>query len=97
MELVSYIIYCYGASMLLIDCLIHSVCVCGSCSVQEQKFSKKEKLYRICMCINHTFLTRMYPPKLGCGLYAEYYVLLATESTTPVLYVVKLPVETASV
>jgi hypothetical protein len=34
---------------------------------------------------------------LGCGLYTEYYVLLATEPATPVLYVVKLPVDTASV
>jgi hypothetical protein len=34
---------------------------------------------------------------VGCGLYTEYYVLLATEPATPVLYVVKLPVDTASV
>jgi hypothetical protein len=43
------------------------------------------------------FMTRIYPPKLGCGLCTEYYVLLTTELATPVLYVVKLPVETASV
>jgi hypothetical protein len=43
------------------------------------------------------FLTRIYPPKIGCGLYTEYYALLTTEPATPVLYVVKLPVETASV
>jgi hypothetical protein len=43
------------------------------------------------------FLTRSYPPKLGCGLCTEYCVLLTSEPATPVLYVVKLPVETASV
>jgi hypothetical protein len=43
------------------------------------------------------FLTRIYPPKSGCGVYTEYYVLLTTEPATPVLYVIKLPVETASV
>jgi hypothetical protein len=57
----------------------------------------KNKIYRICACISHTFSTRTYPPKLGCGLYVEYYVLLTTEPVMPVLYVVKLPVETASV
>jgi hypothetical protein len=53
--------------------------------------------YHICACISHIFLTRIYPPKLGCGLHMEYYVLLTTEPATTVLYVVKLPVETASV
>jgi hypothetical protein len=53
--------------------------------------------YRICACISCTFFNIIYPPKLGCGLYTEYYVLLTTEPATPVLYVVKLPVETASV
>jgi hypothetical protein len=43
------------------------------------------------------FLTKIYPPKSGRGLYTEYYVLLTSEPATPVLYVVKLPVETASV
>jgi hypothetical protein len=43
------------------------------------------------------FLTRIYPPKLGCGLCTEYYVLLTTDPATLVLYVVKLPVETTSV
>jgi hypothetical protein len=43
------------------------------------------------------FLTRIYPPKLGYGLHTEYYALLTTEPAMPVLYVVKLPVETASV
>jgi hypothetical protein len=43
------------------------------------------------------FLTRIYRPKLGCGLYTEYYFLLTTEPATSVLYVVKLPVETTSV
>jgi hypothetical protein len=42
-------------------------------------------------------LTRIYPPKLRCGLYTEYYVLLTTEPAMPVFYVVKLPVETAGV
>jgi hypothetical protein len=43
------------------------------------------------------FLTRVYPPKLGCGLYTEYCVLFfTTEPATPVLYVVKLPVEAVS-
>jgi hypothetical protein len=42
-------------------------------------------------------LTRIYPPKLGCGLYAKYYVLLPSEPATLELYVVKHPVETASV
>jgi hypothetical protein len=42
------------------------------------------------------FLTRIYPPKLECGLYMKY-VLLANEPATPVLYVVKLPVDTTSV
>jgi hypothetical protein len=42
------------------------------------------------------FLT-IWPPNLGCGLCTEYFVLLTTEPVTPVLYVVKLPVETASV
>jgi hypothetical protein len=51
----------------------------------------------ICACISRTFLTRIYPPKLRCGLCTEYYVLLTTEPATPVLYVVKLPIETASV
>jgi hypothetical protein len=51
--------------------------------------------YRICACISRTFLTRIYPPKLGFGLYTEYYVLLTSEPAMPVLYVVKLPVETA--
>jgi hypothetical protein len=54
--------------------------------------------YRISACISHTFFfTRIYPPKLGSGLCMEYYVLLTTEPAMPVLYVVKLPVETASV
>jgi hypothetical protein len=57
----------------------------------------KSKTYRICTCISRTFLTRIYPPKLGCGLCTEYYVLFTTEPVTPVLYVLKLPVETASV
>jgi hypothetical protein len=30
-----------------------------------------ETRYRICVCISCTFLTRIYPPKLGCGLYTE--------------------------
>jgi hypothetical protein len=50
--------------------------------------------YRICACVSRTFSTRIYPPKLGCGLCTEYYVLLTTEPATPVLYVVKCPVET---
>jgi hypothetical protein len=45
----------------------------------------------------HFYLTRIYPPKLGCSLCTEHYVLLTTEPATPVLCVVKLPVETASV
>jgi hypothetical protein len=28
--------------------------------------------YRICACISLTFLTRIYPPKLGFGSYTEY-------------------------
>jgi hypothetical protein len=56
------------------------------------------KDYRIYACIRHTFLTRVYAPKLGCGLYTGYYVLfLTTEPAMPVLYVVKIPVEAASV
>jgi hypothetical protein len=47
--------------------------------------------------ISRTFLTWIYPPKLGCGLCMEYYVFLTTEPVTPVLYVVKLPLVTASV
>jgi hypothetical protein len=43
------------------------------------------------------FMTRIYPPKLGCGLCTEYYVLLTTEPATPVLCIVKLPVETVSI
>jgi hypothetical protein len=43
------------------------------------------------------FLTIIDPPKLGCGLCTEYYVLFTTEPATPVLYVVKIPLETASV
>jgi ABC-type bacteriocin/lantibiotic exporter with double-glycine peptidase domain len=27
--------------------------------------------YRVCACISRTFLTRIYPPKLECGLYTE--------------------------
>jgi hypothetical protein len=53
--------------------------------------------YRICACISRIFLTRIYPPKLGHGLYTEYYALLTTEPAMLILYVVKLPVETASV
>jgi hypothetical protein len=53
--------------------------------------------YRICACISRTFLTRICPQKLGCGLYTEYYFLFTTEPATPVLYVAKLLVETASV
>jgi hypothetical protein len=45
----------------------------------------------------HFFLTRIYPPKLMCGLCTKYYVLLTTEPATLTLYVVQLPVETASV
>jgi hypothetical protein len=29
--------------------------------------------YCICTCISHTFLTRIYPPKLGCGLYRFFF------------------------
>jgi hypothetical protein len=70
-------------------CLQISVCFCTWSSVCDK--------YRICACISCTFWTRIYPPKLGCGLCTECYVLLMTEPATPVLYVVKLPVETASV
>jgi hypothetical protein len=73
-------------------------------------FCNQLQIYCICMCISRTFLTRIYSPKLGCGLYTEYYVfflepdppnkaivLLTIEPAMPVLYVVKLPVETANV
>jgi hypothetical protein len=53
--------------------------------------------YRICACVSRIFLTRIYTPKLGCGLCTEYYVPLTSEPATPVLHVVKLPLETASV
>jgi hypothetical protein len=65
--------------------------------------------HRICACISHIFLTRIYPPKLGCSFCTEYcffgkttwkkaVLLLMTDPATPVLlYDVKLPVETASV
>jgi hypothetical protein len=43
------------------------------------------------------FWQEFCPPKLGCGLYMEYYVLLTTEPAKSVLYVVKLPAETVSV
>jgi hypothetical protein len=43
------------------------------------------------------FLTRIYPSKLGLGLFTEYYVVSTTEPAMSVLYAVKLPVETASV
>jgi hypothetical protein len=32
-------------------------------------FSFFKRIYRIC---DRTFLTRIYPPKLGCGLYTEF-------------------------
>jgi hypothetical protein len=43
------------------------------------------------------FLTRISLQNWGCGLCTEYYVILTTEPATPVLCVVKLPVETVSV
>jgi hypothetical protein len=39
----------------------------SECSVKK----KEEKDYCICACISCTFLTRIYSPKLGCGLYTE--------------------------
>jgi hypothetical protein len=47
--------------------------------------------------VQAAFLTRIYLPILGCGLCTGYYVLFTTEPATPVLYVVKLQVETAGV
>jgi hypothetical protein len=32
-------------------------------------FVETDGKYRICACISCTFLRRIYPPKLGCGLY----------------------------
>jgi hypothetical protein len=43
------------------------------------------------------FFDKNLPSKIGVRLFTEYYVLLTTEPTMSVLYVVKLPVETASV
>jgi hypothetical protein len=60
-------------------------------------YDMKSGKYRICACTSRIFLTRIYPPKLGCGLCTEYDVILTTEPATPILYVLKLPVETASV
>jgi hypothetical protein len=57
-------------------------------------FNHESQSYRICACISRTLT--IYPQKLACGLYTEYYVL-TPEPATSVLYVVKLPVETASV
>jgi hypothetical protein len=53
--------------------------------------------YRVCACISRTFFDKNLPSKIGVRLCTEYYVLLTTEPVTPVLYVVKLPVEAASV
>jgi hypothetical protein len=63
------------------------------------------KIHFFCIKVQNTvfarekphFFVKNLPSKMGCGLYTEYYVLLATEPATPVLYVVKLPVDTASV
>jgi hypothetical protein len=70
-------------------CACAHVCVCVYVDVRAC-------IYRICACTSRTFLT-IYPQKLRYCLYTEYYVLLATEPVTPVLYVVRLPVETAGV
>jgi hypothetical protein len=63
-------------------------------SVSKRRFGFKVPYFRV---ESRTFLTRIYPTKFGCGLYTEYHVLFTTEPATPVLYVVKLQVETASV
>jgi hypothetical protein len=61
------------------------------------------------LCVYKPHFLIIYHPKLGCGLYMDFFfketldpqmkaiILLTTEPATPVLYVVKLPVETASV
>jgi hypothetical protein len=51
--------------------------------------------YRICACIRRTFLTRIYSIICVRLMYGIFF--LTTEPATRVLYVVKLPVETASV
>jgi hypothetical protein len=61
----------------------------------EMKIKSQKCNHRFCACISRTF-TWISPPKLGCG-FTRNVVLLTTEPATPVLYVVKLPVETASV
>jgi hypothetical protein len=63
-----------------------------SCASQCKQWSPYLRVKKL-----HFFLTRIYRPELGCGLWTEYYVFLTTEPATPVLYVVKLPVETASI
>jgi hypothetical protein len=54
--------------------------------------------YHICACISRTFFDKNLPSKIGVRLIHEILCLFfRTESTMLVLYVVKLPVESASV
>jgi hypothetical protein len=53
--------------------------------------------YRIYACISRTFFDKNLPSKIGVRLMHGISCPFATEPATPVLYVVKLPVESASV
>jgi hypothetical protein len=70
------------------------------------KFAGVKRFFNLDYCMIYMPYLHMYKPhffdknlplKLECDLCTEYYVLLTTGPVTPVLYVVKLPVETASV
>jgi hypothetical protein len=52
---------------------------------------------RICTCISRTFWPEFALQNWGAAYARNIMSLLTTEPATPVLYVVKLPVETASV
>jgi hypothetical protein len=81
-------VFCYrcwmiGTIPLRVICLLTSIWELRDWNTQTYNFTRF--IYRICACISRNFLTRIYPPQLGCGLCTEYYVLLTTESATPLL------------
>jgi hypothetical protein len=41
---------------------------------EVQLFLSELFICHICMCLSSTFLTKIYPPKLGSSLYMEYYI-----------------------
>jgi hypothetical protein len=59
--------------------------------------NKPENDIRTYACISRTFLTTSLPSKIGSAAYVRNIMSMTTEPATPALYVVKLPVEIASV